>query len=67
MENSTNIKNIDAEGIAMIIAGVSAALVAIIYSFKNVKHSDCGCITCDQQVLEEHLPEAEKPNTISLV
>ena len=67
--NSTNV-NMNAEGVAMIIAGVSAAIVAIIYAMKHIKHSDCGCISCDQQVPTEHILETipeENPRKLVFV
>tara|TARA_R110000744_G_scaffold139492_2_gene250560 strand:- start:5027 stop:5242 length:216 start_codon:yes stop_codon:yes gene_type:complete len=46
------------EGIAMVIAGISAAIVSIVYSLKSVKHSDCGWFSCDQKVKDD-CPEPE--------
>lgn len=38
------------EAVSLIIGGAAAALVSVIYAFKNVKHSSClGCIECDQR------------------
>lgn len=41
------------EGIALMIAGISAAIVSVVYSFKSVKHSDCGWFSCDQVVEDD--------------
>lgn len=40
-----------AESISLVIAGVAAAIVSIVYAMKNVKHSSCcsKCIECDQR------------------
>ena len=35
---------------AMIIAGVSSAIVAIVYSLRHLSKSSCCCISCDQVV-----------------
>ena len=54
------------EGIASIMAGVSAAIVSIIYSFKNIKHSDCGCCSCDQITEDAPVDEAVAPEGVVL-
>ena len=56
------------EGIAMVIAGISAAIVSIVYSFKSVKHSDCGWFSCDQKVKDD-CPEqvVEKERVLTFV
>ena len=42
--------SMSAEGIALILAGVSATIVSIVYSFKNVRHCEgLMCIECDQK------------------
>ena len=64
-EASTNTNLYTTEGIAMVIAGISAAIVSIVYSFKSVKHSDCGWFSCDQKV-ENECPEV-KPRDITFV
>ena len=51
MFNITNSQNMSPEGVSLVIAGVAAAVASIVYSLKNVKHSECCCIKCDQKVL----------------
>lgn len=55
------------EEVAMVIGGVSAAIVAIIYAFKNVNHLKSGCCECDQQVEEPIIVLDKKLNNISEV
>tara|TARA_R110000782_G_scaffold155531_1_gene247740 strand:+ start:3008 stop:3250 length:243 start_codon:yes stop_codon:yes gene_type:complete len=58
MENissSTDNDNYSPEGIALILAGVAAAIGSVVYSFKSVVHSDCGWFSCDQFVKDEEL------------
>ena len=40
-----------AESISLVITGIAAAIISIIYAMKNVKHSSCcsRCIECDQR------------------
>tara|TARA_R110000744_G_scaffold58766_1_gene122631 strand:- start:329 stop:580 length:252 start_codon:yes stop_codon:yes gene_type:complete len=50
-----NSENYTAEEIAIILAGIASAIVAIVYSFKHIKSSDCLCIKCEQVVTDEPL------------
>ena len=56
MENNSMTSNIEpphiytAEEVALIIGGISAAIVSIVYSFKHINHLKSGCCECDQEV-----------------
>lgn len=56
-----------AESISLVIAGVAAAIVSIVYAMKNVKHSSCcsKCIECDQGT--EIPPSKASPSNIAEV
>ena len=55
------------EEVAMVIGGVSAAIVAIVYSLKHVNHLKSGCCECDQKVEEPIIVLDKKLNKISEV
>lgn len=40
-----------AESVSLILGSTAAAVISVIYAFKNVKHSSCcsKCIECDQR------------------
>lgn len=40
-----------AESVSLLVGGIAAAIVSIVYAFKNVKHSSCcsNCLECDQR------------------
>lgn len=73
MENNSMTSNIDpphiytGEEVAMVIGGVSAAIVAIVYSLKHVNHLKSGCCECDQKVEEPIIVLDKKLNKISEV
>ena len=56
MENNTNSNNssINSSDIALVLAGISSLLVAVIYSLKHIRESTCCGSKCTQVVLDGH-------------
>lgn len=38
-----------AEGVSLILAGIAAAVASLVYSCRNVRHSECCGSRCDQR------------------
>ena len=54
MENNTNSNNssINSSDIALILAGISSLVVAIIYSLKHIRESSCCGSSCKQVMMD---------------
>ena len=66
MENNTSSDSsvYSAEGIGVILAATAAAIGAIVYSAKNIKHVQSGCCECTQKIDDQIIiqPVANKMN-----
>ena len=50
-----------AEEIILMLGGLGGMIASIIYAFKNVKHCQSGCMSCDQKIKND-CPEADNHN-----
>jgi hypothetical protein len=73
MENNSMTSNIEpphiytAEEVALVVGGISAAIVSVVYSLKHINHLKSGCCECDQKVEEPIIVLDKKLNNISEV
>ena len=69
MDNTTNSSTTiySPEGIAIIMAGVAAAIGSVVYSLKSVKHSDCMGAHCDQKVVNDCPEPVVKERVLTFV
>jgi len=56
-----------AEEVALVVGGISAAIVSVVYSLKHINHLKSGCCECDQKVEEPIIVLDKKLNNISEV
>lgn len=47
--SQTSTHPMSAEGVSLVVAGIAAGLASLVYSCRNVRHSECCGSRCDQR------------------